>query len=111
VAPARNAPGEATVGPDGTPKAESNKFVYDTQDTPLTTHQWYDGTQHPWEFKRVWHLEPSLTDANTVYAGVEDAAFFRSTDGGQNWHEMAGLRQQQGPSGRPAPAAWDCTRS
>ena len=24
------------------------------------THQWYDGTPHPWEFKRVWHLEPSL---------------------------------------------------
>ena len=41
---------------------------------PLTTHQWYDGTQHPWEFKRVWHLEPSLTDPDTVYAGVEDAA-------------------------------------
>ena len=38
------------------------------------THQWYDGTPHPWEFKRVWHLEPSLTDPDTVYAGVEDAA-------------------------------------
>src|SRR6478736_3732850 len=45
---------------------------------PTTTHQWYDGTQHPWEFKRVWHLEPSLTDPDTVYAGVEDAALFRS---------------------------------
>ncbi|MEX0611103.1 MAG: exo-alpha-sialidase, partial [Pirellulales bacterium] len=59
---------------------------------PLTTHQWYDGTQHPWEFKRVWHLEPSLSDPDTVYAGVEDAAIFRSNDGGQNWHELAGLR-------------------
>ena len=59
---------------------------------PLTTHQWYDGTQHPWEFKRVWHLEPSLTDPDTVYAGVEDAALFRSTDGGKTWHELAGLR-------------------
>src|SRR5215831_3324571 len=71
-----NAPGggmEKT--PEGMPKGESNKFVYDTKTTPLTTHQWYDGTQHPWEFKRVWHLEPSLTDPNTVYAGVEDAAF------------------------------------
>ena len=48
------------------------------------THQWYDGTPHPWEFKRVWHLEPSLTDAETVYAGVEDAALFRSTDGGKS---------------------------
>ena len=74
---------------------ESNKFVYDTSaenGKPLTTHQWYDGTQHPWEFKRVWHLEPSLTDPDTVYAGVEDAAFFRSTDGGKSWQELAGLR-------------------
>ena len=88
-------PGEPTTTPDGTPKGESNKFVYDTSPEtgkPLTTHQWYDGTPHPWEFKRVWHLEPSLTDPDTVYAGVEDAAMFRSTDGGQSWHELAGLR-------------------
>jgi photosystem II stability/assembly factor-like uncharacterized protein len=79
----------------GPPSAASNKFVYDTSPEtgkPLTTHQWYDGTQHPWEFKRVWHLEPSLTDADTVYAGVEDAALFKSTDGGKNWHELSGLR-------------------
>jgi hypothetical protein len=56
------------------------------------THQWYDGTPHPWEFKRVWHFEPSLTDPDTVFAGVEDAALFRSADGGQSWHELAGLR-------------------
>jgi photosystem II stability/assembly factor-like uncharacterized protein len=56
------------------------------------THQWYDGTQHPWEFARVWHLEPSQTDPDTVYAGVEDAALFRSSDGGQTWQELAGLR-------------------
>ncbi len=56
------------------------------------THQWYDGTPHPWEFKRVWHLEPSLTDPDTVYAGVEDAALFRTTDGGESWQELAGLR-------------------
>jgi photosystem II stability/assembly factor-like uncharacterized protein len=87
--------GEPTTTPDGMPKGESNKFVYDTSTStgkPLTTHQWYDGTQHPWEFKRVWHLEPSLTDANTVYAGVEDAALFRTTDGGTTWHELPGLR-------------------
>ena len=80
-------PGEPTTTPDGMPKGESNKFVYDVSPEtgkPLTTHQWYDGTQHPWEFKRVWHLEPSLNDPDTVYAGVEDAALFRSTDGGQN---------------------------
>ncbi len=89
------APGEPTTTPDGMPKTESNKFVYDTSPgsgKPLTTHQWYDGTQHPWEFKRVWHLEPSLTDADTVYAGVEDAAMFRTTDGGKSWHELPGLR-------------------
>ena len=65
------------------------KFVYDGVPG---THQWYDGTPHPWEFKRVWHLEPSLTDPDTVYAGVEDAALFRTTDGGQNWQELPGLR-------------------
>ena len=57
------------------------------------THQWYDGTPHPWEFKRVWHLEPSLDDPDTVYAGAEDAALFRTTDGGTTWHELAGLRE------------------
>jgi len=88
-------PGEPTTNPDGTPIGQSNKFVYDTSSgsgKPLTTHQWYDGTQHPWEFKRVWHLEPSLNDPDTVYAGVEDAALFRTTDGGQNWQELSGLR-------------------
>jgi photosystem II stability/assembly factor-like uncharacterized protein len=67
-----------------------NKFVYDGD---AGTHKWYDGTPHPWEFKRVWHVEPSLTDADTIYAGVEDAGLFRSTDGGQNWHELPGLRR------------------
>ncbi len=85
-------PGEPTTTPEGMPKGESNKFAYDTASAPLTTHQWYDGTQHPWEFKRVWHLEPSLNDPNTVYAGVEDAALFRTTDGGETWHELSGLR-------------------
>ncbi len=90
---------------EGFPKGESNKFVYDTSPgtgKPLTTHQWYDGTQHPWEFKRVWHLEPSLRDPETVYAGVEDAALFRSTDGGTTWHELAGLRGHgTGPKWQP----------
>jgi len=88
-------PGEPTTTPEGMPLGESNKFVYDTSaetGKPLTTHQWYDGTQHPWEFKRVWHVEPSLNDPDTVYAGVEDAALFRTTDGGKTWHELPGLR-------------------
>lgn len=66
-----------------------NEFVYEGE---TGTHQWYDGSPHPWEFKRVWHLEPSLTDPDIVYAGVEDAAIFRSTDGGQTWRELPGLR-------------------
>jgi photosystem II stability/assembly factor-like uncharacterized protein len=97
-------PGEPTTDADGMPKGESNKFVYDTSSEtgkPLTTHQHYDGTQRPWEFKRVWHLEPSLADPNTVYAGVEDAALFRSTDGGQTWHELAGLRSAKGQLWQP----------
>lgn len=87
--------GEPAAAPGGMPKGESNKFVYDTSPdsgNPLTTHQWYDGKPHPWEFKRVWHLEPSLNDPDTVYAGVEDAAIFRTTDGGKTWHELPGLR-------------------
>jgi photosystem II stability/assembly factor-like uncharacterized protein len=69
------------------------EFVYDGVPG---THQWYDGTQHPWEFKRIWHFEPSLTDPDTVYAGAEDAAMFRTTDGGQTWHELPALRGAKG---------------
>ncbi len=70
-------------------EAVGNKFVYEGE---TGTHQWYDGSPHPWEFKRVWHFEPSLTDPDICYAGVEDAALFRTTDGGQSWHELRGLR-------------------
>src|SRR5216684_277479 len=98
-------PGEKNVQQAGPPKGESNKFVYDTSGAtgkPLTTHMWYDGAQHPWEFKRVWHLEPSLEDPDTVYAGVEDAGLFRSTDGGEHWQELPGLRgHRTGPSWQP----------
>jgi photosystem II stability/assembly factor-like uncharacterized protein len=91
-------PGEPTTTPDGTPKGESNKFVYEGE---VGTHKWYDGTPHPWEFKRVWHLEPSLTDPDTVYAGVEDAALFRSVDGGQTWQELPELRSAKGHLWQP----------
>ena len=69
-----------------------NQFVYQGE---IGTHQWYDGTPHPWEFARVWHLQPSLTDPDTVFAGVEDAALFRSSDGGMTWEELEGLRQHE----------------
>lgn len=80
---------EELVSPQGWPQGESNKFLYEGS---TGTHKWYDGTAHPWEFKRVWHLEPSLTDPNTVFAGVEDAALFKSTDAGKTWNELPGLR-------------------
>jgi len=79
----RSDDGGATWNPVG------NKFAYDGVPG---THQWYDGTPHPWEFKRVWHLEPSLTNPDHVYAGIEDAALFESKDGGTNWSELSGLR-------------------
>jgi photosystem II stability/assembly factor-like uncharacterized protein len=76
-----------------------NKFSYEGTPGP---HQWYDGTPHPWEFARVWHLEPSLDDPDTVYAGAEDAALFRSADGGDTWHELPGLREHRSaPSWQP----------
>jgi photosystem II stability/assembly factor-like uncharacterized protein len=78
-----------------------NQFAYEGE---TGTHQWYDGTPHPWEFKRVWHLEPSATDADTVYAGVEDAALFRTTDGGRTWQELPGLRRH-GSGEKWAPGA------
>jgi hypothetical protein len=78
-----------------------NKFVYDGVPG---THLWYDGTPHPWEFKRIWHIEPSLTDPDMIYAGAEDAALFRSTDAGQTWNELPGLRNHETAS-RWAPGA------
>lgn len=83
----RSDDGGATWNPVG------NAFAYEGEVGP---HLWYDGTPHPWEFKRIWHVEPSLDDPDTVYAGAEDAAIFRTTDGGQTWHELRGLRGHGG---------------
>jgi len=85
-----------------------NQFNYDGVPG---THQWYDGTPHPWEFARVWHLEPSLTDPDTVLAGVEDAALFQSTDGGANWSELSGLRKQDSGSSWQPGAGGMCLHS
>jgi photosystem II stability/assembly factor-like uncharacterized protein len=88
----RSDDGGATWNPVG------NEFKYEGE---VGTHLWYDGTQHPWEFKRIWHLEPSLTEADTVYAGAEDAALFRSTDGGLTWQEFSSLRAAKGNLWQP----------
>jgi len=74
-----------------------NKFTYEGA---VGNHLWYDGTQRPFEFARVWHLEPSLNDPDTVYAGIQDAALFQTTDGGQTWRELPALRNH------PSAAAW-----
>jgi hypothetical protein len=73
-----------------------NQFGYEGEVGP---HKWYDGSPHPYEFKRVWHLEPSLTDPDHVYAGVEDAALFESKDAGKTWTELPGLRTHRSAPG------------
>jgi photosystem II stability/assembly factor-like uncharacterized protein len=83
---------------NGFPRGESNKFSYAGE---AGTHKWYDGSQHPWEFKRVWHIEPSLDDPDTAYAGVEDAAIFKTTDGGSTWTELPALRHAKGHLWQP----------
>ncbi|MGH3274794.1 MAG: WD40/YVTN/BNR-like repeat-containing protein, partial [Streptosporangiaceae bacterium] len=89
----RSDDGGATWAPVG------SKFAYDGT---TGTHQWYDGTPHPWEFERVWHLEPSSDDPDKVYAGVEDAGLFESGDGGHTWAELPALRRHHSaPSWQP----------
>jgi photosystem II stability/assembly factor-like uncharacterized protein len=89
-------------------EAVGNEFIYDGVPG---THQWYDGSEHPWEFNRVWHLEPCLTDPDTVYAGVEDAALFKSTDGGMTWQELSGLRTHATADGWMPGAGGMCLHS
>jgi photosystem II stability/assembly factor-like uncharacterized protein len=84
--------------PEDFGKPRSNQFSYEGE---VGTHKFYDGSQHPWEFKRVWHIEPSLTDPDTAYAGVEDAALFKTTDGGKTWKELSGLRKAKGNLWQP----------
>jgi photosystem II stability/assembly factor-like uncharacterized protein len=81
--------------------AAGNQFLYDGE---THSHKWYDDSDHPWEFKRVWHLEPSLDDPDKVYAGVEDAALFESTDGAKTWSELPALRTHPS-AGEWAPGA------
>jgi photosystem II stability/assembly factor-like uncharacterized protein len=96
-----NPPGtrpEDLAGPGGMPTGQSNMFRYEGE---VGTHKFYDGSQRPWEFKRVWHIEPSHTDPDTAYAGAEDAAIFRTRDGGRTWKELPGLRQAKGQLWQP----------
>jgi photosystem II stability/assembly factor-like uncharacterized protein len=91
--------GGVTTAPGGMPAGESNKFVYEGE---TGTHLFYDGSSKPWKFTRVWHLEPSLDNPDAAYAGVEDAAIFRTTDGAKTWHELPGLRTHpSGPKWQP----------
>ncbi|GLI02370.1 WD40/YVTN/BNR-like repeat-containing protein [Phytohabitans aurantiacus] len=76
-----------------------NDFAYEGE---AGEHLWYDGTPRPWEFKRIWHFEPSPDDPDTVYAGAEDAALFQTTDGGKTWSELPALRtHESGPGWQP----------
>ena len=102
--------GGPTTSPQGLPKGESNKFVYEGE---VGKHLWYDGTPHPWEFKRVWHLEPSLDRSRTLFMPEwKTPRCSRSTNGGATWQELAGLAQpRKAISGSLAPAEWACTRS
>lgn len=95
-----NTPGgeKAPVPGEFPPQGAANQFVYEGE---VGTHKWYDGTQHPWEFKRIWHLEPSLTDPDVAFAGAEDAALFKTVDGGRTWKELSGLRAVKGHLWQP----------
>jgi photosystem II stability/assembly factor-like uncharacterized protein len=90
--------GEKIPEPFDPPAGRANRFLYSGE---VGTHKWYDGTQHPWEFKRVWHIEPSATDPDLAYAGVEDAGLFKTTDGGKTWTELPGLRATKGALWQP----------
>ncbi|HEY3450291.1 MAG TPA: hypothetical protein VGK67_28305 [Myxococcales bacterium] len=79
-------------------EAVGNDFRYEGNPG---NHLWYDGSERPWAFKRIWHLEPSLTDPEVVYAGAEDAALFKSADGGKTWQELPGLRSVKGHLWQP----------
>src|SRR3989449_11331241 len=108
-------PGEPTTTPQGLPKGESNKFVYDTSaetGKPLTTHQWYDGTQHPWEFKRVWHVEPHSRIPIRLTRESRTRRYFArpmAARTGKNFQDCAAMAPVR--SGSPVPAACACTRS
>ncbi|HUF89702.1 MAG TPA: sialidase family protein [Gemmatimonadota bacterium] len=56
-------------------------------------------TEAPHPLKRVWQLVRS-PHGDTLYAGVEEAALWRSGDGGSSWSEVEGL------SGHPSRPHW-----
>ena len=89
-------------------EAVGNEFSYDGVPG---SHQWYDGTQHPWEFKRIWHLEPSLTDPDTVYAGAEDAALFKTWTVVKRGRNSPDCELPRATSGNLGRAGCACTQS
>jgi photosystem II stability/assembly factor-like uncharacterized protein len=80
------------------PNGRSNEFLYEGE---TGTHAHFDGSQKPWAFKRIWHIEPSHTDPDIAFAGAEDAALFQTTDGGKTWKELPGLRGAKGHLWQP----------
>jgi hypothetical protein len=58
------------------------------------THKYYDGSDRPWSFVRVWQFATAKDDPDFVLAGVEDAALFRSLDGGLTWSDLGALRDR-----------------
>lgn len=96
-----NPPGtkpEDLMGSDGMPAGQSNMFVYQGD---VGTHKGFANEPQAWSFKRIWHLEPSPTDPDIVYAGAEDAALFKSIDGGASWKEHPSLRSTKGELWQP----------
>ena len=76
------------------------------------THQWYDGTPHPWEFARVWHLEPSPTTRTPCWPGSRTPrCSARSTAAAPGRSCPGCASTAPARTGSPAPGACACTRS
>jgi photosystem II stability/assembly factor-like uncharacterized protein len=66
--------------------------VWKSTDLGATWTKSSEGLAYPAEeppVKAVWSVAPA---AGTLYAGVEPAGLFRSTDDGRSWQHVAGLR-------------------
>ena len=51
-----------------------------------------EGTQRDWKLNRIWQLTPGhASEPDSFFAGTEEAAIFKSEDGGNVWKELTGL--------------------